>query len=331
MILRHRLAVMAGSLVLFSGLFLASATAQQGQGGSGLQISPPRTDLSLNPGESRTFSVRITNVTQGDLTAQTFVNDFESDNVSGNPKLIVDTNNRTPYTLAEMITGLEDFDLNAGQTRDLELTINVPTDTAPGAYFSAVRFAAIPKGQSTETDQDNQQQVALTASLAHLVFVEVPGEINEQIQINSFKLERDGMTGQFFWSAPNKAHVSVTNLGNGFSRPFGKVTISRAGTEIYSYDINSPDPNNSEFKGIVLPESSRTFTNEVSNITSPGRYTATALVAYGNGSEVLNSTISFWYVPFWIIVLLVIVIAAVAFGGYKLYNRRFTTNKKKRG
>lgn len=318
--MRRKLTTIFGVAVAFVALaILAPVGAQQdgSVGGSGLQISPPRTDTTLGAGEQREVTISVTNVTQGDLTARTSINDFESDNETGNPRLLVNTDERTPYSLANMISGLEDFDLNSGETKEIAITISVPADATPGAYFSAVRFAAVPKTDDDPAGTDGDQQVALTASVAHLLLIEVPGEINEQIQLESLKFRRDNTDIRFPWTAPNQTALSINNLGNGFSRPFGKITISRGGAEIYSYEVNDTEP-----KGVVLPQSSRTFVNNVENISAPGKYVATALVAYGNGGEVLKFENSFWYIPLWSIAAAVVLIGALAIGGRKIYGKK---------
>lgn len=326
--LRCRLSFLLCLAFLGIGLLVVPVRAQQEPGGSGLQISPTKTDIGVTAGDKRDFTVVVKNVTQGALRVKTFINDFESDNVTGNPRLIVDTTNRTPYSLAEMIKGLADFDLKAQESKEIKLSLNVPKNAPPGAYFSAIRFTAVPKGSGADAPGEGEQQIALTASLAHLVLVEIPGEINEQIQLESLKFQSGDKTGSFFLKSPNKALLSIKNLGNGFSRPFGKISISRFGKEVFSDDINKTDP-----KAIVLPNSSRTLINDVTNIKTPGRYTAVASVAYGNGAEVINQQVSFWYVPTWLLFALLATLIVLIGGGYMLYRKRFGTrqfNKNRR-
>lgn len=321
------------ALLLVAFAFLANITllpivtaqnASQQGGGSGLQLSPTRSEINAQPGEQKTFSLILKNVTSSDVTAQPFLNDFESDGNSGTPQIIVDEKrDATPYSLKKMIKDLKSIELKAGETKEVKQVVDVPSNTAPGAYFGALRFAAIPSGQ---TLNDAQRQVALTASVAHLVFVEVPGDINEQIQVEKAEAQRDGKGGSFFFNAPQKAAVTVKNKGNGFSRPFGRVTVTNSsGKEVYGYEVNNTDP-----KGIVLPNSARTFTDDVKNIKTPGKYSLTASVAYGNGGEVVNYKASFWYLPVWFLVVLLLVVVTIATGGYLLYKKRFASSKSRR-
>lgn len=329
MSLRKPAALLAIALTFVFSLSLAiplvnAQDTSQAQG-SGLQLSPTKTDLSGQPGEQKTFSIILKNITQNEVTAQVFLNDFESDNNTGNPQIIVDNRARTPYSLANMLKNFNDVDLKAGETKEIKLTVDIPSDAAPGAYFGALRYAAVPKGQA---QTESEKQVALTASVAHLIFVEVPGNINEQIQVNSLKAEQNSKTGTFFFKTPNKVALGVKNLGNGFSRPFGKVNVNGPfGKEVYTYDVNNTDP-----RGIILPNSSRTFTDDLKNVKLPGKYNLTASVAYGNGGEVITYKSSFIYMPFWAIAVLLVLILVIAGVIYYIYKKKYVkkANKKRR-
>ncbi len=304
--------------------FVSAQNATQQTGGSGLQLSPTRTELNAQPGEQKTFSIILKNITQADVTAKVFLNDFESDGQSGTPQIVVDEKReRSPYTLNKMLRDLADVDLKANETKEIKLTVDVPVDTAPGAYFGAVRYASLPKGQELT---EAQRQVALTASVAHLVFVEIPGDVNEQIQIQRLEATRDGKGGKFFFKAPGQSSATVKNLGNGFSRPFGQVELKNmTGKEVAKYELNNTEP-----KGIILPNSSRTFTDDISNIKIPGKYTLSASVAYGNGGEVVTYKSSFWYLPIWFVIIFVVLLGALITGSYVLYKKKFAKTTKRR-
>jgi hypothetical protein len=310
------LSILSVFALSFSALpfVIAQDTTNQNGGGSGLQLSPTRTELSGQPGEKKSFSISLKNITQGELNAQVFLNDFESDNVSGTPQIIVDENrDKTPYSLKGMITSLESVNLKPGETKQIEHFVDIPGNAAPGAYFGALRYAAIPVNSDTTVPD---RQVSLTASVAHLVFVEVPGDVVQQIRIEKLiALGSDGKERNIF-KKPSKAELTVKNLGNGFSKPFGKVSIENGSKQIYSYDIN-----NVETKAIVLPQSSRVFTDDISNVTRPGKYKMTAGIAYGNGGEVVNLETSFWYLPLWFVAILAVVLIALVVGGWMIYRR----------
>lgn len=320
MTFRRRIAVFIGILGISCGLAFSLATAQNdGGGGNGLQLIKTRTEISGAKGEQKTFSFSIKNITKSDLKLKAVLNDFESDGVSGTPRIIVDTRERNPYSLARMLQGLEDIELKADETKEVKFTADIPGDAAPGAYYGAIRYQVVPR----ENANDEERQIALNASVAHLVFLEIPGEINEQIQVESLKVLKGEKSGSFFLSSPNKVSVAVKNLGNGFSRPFGTVNVNYFSKEAYSYDVNKRDP-----RGIVLPNSSRTFTDDVKNISKPGKYNVIASVAYGSGGEVVSYKTSFWYVPVWVFVILALLLIVIGVGISLLYRKKFSRRKQ---
>lgn len=319
MSLRKKIFVMfVGGIFLVAGLIPLAAVAQNSQSaGNGLQISPTRTDISAQPGEVKPFEVTLKNITDIKLTLRATLNDFESDNETGNPQIIVDENvERTPYTLRNMLQGLNDVEIEPDGQKTVKLSLDVPGNTPAGAYFGAIRFQAVPNDSANE----DERQIALNASVAHLVFLDVPGEVNEQIQVEELNVNRvngDNVTsGSFFINSPNQAALKIKNLGNGFSRPFGRVTLNYGNSEVYGYDLNNTNP-----RGIILPNSSRVFKDEIKNVSKPGKYTLTASVTYGSGGEVATYTKSFWYLPLWFLGVVLLLLVLIIGGGYFLYKK----------
>lgn len=320
MALTRKISIFLGMAFLFVALAFAVSPSRAQEGGNGLQISPTRNEVSVSPGEQKTIALTLKNITNGPLSAKAVLNDFESDNVSGTPKMLVDPNSRTPYSLNSMLSGLTDVDLQPGETKEVQLTVNVPGNAAPGGYFGAVRYSVVPQGT------DAERQIALNTSIAHLVFVDVPGDVVQQIRVNSLKMQNEDKARSIFFTAPNKSTLSVQNLGNGFSRPFGTVTISNTfGKQVNSYKVNDNEP-----RGIVLPNSSRSFTNDISGVKLPGKYTATASVAYGNGGEVVTYKSAFWYLPVWFLLVVLALVLIIVGGIYYLFRKRSSRRSAKR-
>lgn len=328
--LRKSVSALIGIMLLVVVAITPIASAQQG--GNGLQLSPTRTDVSANPGEAKSITIIIKNVTQADFNVRAVLNDFESDGVTGAPKFLVDSNDRTPYSISSMVKGLNDISLKAGETKEVKLTLDVPGNAAPGAYFGAVRFSVVPKTNAT----DKERQIALNASVAHLVFLEVPGNVTQQIKVESLTFAAADKKNRqtFFTKKPDVANVSVRNMGNGLSRPFGTVTVKGPlKKQVASFEIN-----NREVKSVVLPNSTRTYTVPDDakkqpgglHVKLPGKYTSVASVAYGNGGEVVNYKATFWYLPIWFLILLVVLIVVLIFGGYVLYRKYFAANSVKK-
>jgi hypothetical protein len=268
---------------------------------SGLQIAPTRSELTINPGKSETITLSIKNITGGEITAKAEVNDFRPDNDTGTPQLL--TNEREPLStsIKRFLPPITDLSLAVGETKKVAVTVSVPTDQPPGGYYGVLRFKAFPKNAN---DDAGQHVFSLTASVGHIILVQVPGQITEKLEAVSLSAEYHKNPSNFFLHPPDSMRLEVKNVGNSFIKPFGTVTIKNSkGKEVYSYEVNDSDP-----RGNVLPKSNRAFHNDIKNISNFGRYSAVASVSYGNGGDVLSLKTSFWVVPLWLLVVLALVL-----------------------
>lgn len=288
---------------------------------SGLQISPTRSELTIEQGKAGTVEMSIKNITAGDIIAKPEINDFEADNDTGSPRLITDQSEPTANSIQNFISDIGDIRLKSDETRNLKINVSVPKDQPAGGYFGVIRFKAFP---ISNVDDNPDQAVSLTASVGHIVLVEVPGEITERITLLSLRAEKGGQPGSIFADAPDKLGLEIKNEGNGFAKPFGTVNVEDfGGNEVYRYEINNTQP-----RGNVLPNSTRIFRDEIKNISSAfGRYTATASVSYGSGGEVLMIKSTFWIIPLWLRILAIIVVAAVVYAIVRVY-RKLRENKR---
>jgi hypothetical protein len=317
-------AVMLFVLVAAAGISSQPpATAQQG--GSGLQISPTRYELDIVPGEVGIITFTLKNVTASDIVAQASLNDFESDGDTGQPKLIIDESEPRPTSLKKFVDNLTDVELEAGETKEIKLNLDVPVDTAPGAYFGAVRYAAIPK---EVIDDNDNRQVALTASVASLVLLTVPGDVTESVSFDSLNVEKNENAGTFFTDAPQEVALKLSNTGNSFIRPFGKVSVYKGSNEVYSYELNNTEP-----RGNVLPGSSRTFRSSIENVGGFGKYKVVANVSYSEGGELLTQEKVFYVIPIWLWAVIGLLVIGLVVGIYllrrKMVYKGKSSNKRK--
>ena len=295
-------------------VYLGAGTGFAQQGGSGLAVYTTRTELSLLPGEQKDFKIPIKNTTQGPITVKVFVNNFMSDGVTGQPRIITDDSEPNPNSVKNFVREVKDFALSAGEQKEVEFTVDVPNDASPGGYYGVIRFAAVPQGEDSESN--SQTQVSLNASVAPHLFVNVAGDITKQIQIDGVKVFRDKRTFPIFFVEPNKVEASISNKGNGFSRPIGNIQIKRGATEVYLYELNSTEP-----RGTILPNTSRTFTDEIKNVNKFGKYTVYASVAYEQGGEVIVRQASFWYIPIWMAAVALAAVITLVIVSWLIYRR----------
>lgn len=324
---RAKLLALATLMLMAVVMTGTMAQDQSDESGNGLRITPIRQEFIIAPGQGETYEIEVTNITRDPINVVTVVNDFESDNETGQPRIIVDDQEETPYSLQSYVTLPEPFELDGGESRDVTITIDLPDSIAPGGYFGVVRFAV-------GLNADEVSNIALAASVGSLLLISVAGDVQENMElgyIEARQTQSDGnkRSGSFFETAPDVIAVNLRNTGNSILKPFGQVTVKNMlGQEVANYEFNG-----GQTRGNVLPQSARTFEDSVSGLGRIGRFTVEANLSYGEGGgNLINAQTTFWVIP-WKILLAVL--AAIAFlvwfftRGLKAYNRRVVSRAKK--
>lgn len=301
---------LAALLILPAHIF--AQTPQEAS--SGLQISPTRSEVTIKPGASETITLSIKNITSGVITAKAELDDFEADNDTGTPKLLTNLSEPAASSIKPFYGGIPDTTLAVGEAKKVTVKLSIPLDQSAGGYYGVLRFKAFP----ANANQDKSgKQVSLTASVGHIMLVQVPGKITEKLVAQSLSAEYHKNPSNFFIHKPDTMRLEVKNIGNSFIKPFGNVSVKNSkGEEVYKYEINAIDP-----RGNVLPKSSRIFRDNIKNIKTFGHYTAVASVSYGNGGDVLTLKTSFWVVPLWMLIIAGVVLLLIAFSIWFLYRR----------
>jgi hypothetical protein len=312
-------------LVFTTAIFKTGYAADPPGSASGLSISPLRQNLTLKPGQAAAIDITLKNITGGPIIAKAAVRDFRSDNVSGNPQIITNPNYSDPASIKSFLVGLGSVPLATGEEKTFEIPVQAPNNASPGAYFGLITYQAVPDN-TTGTGGNNA--VALSAAVGQLVFITVPGNVNQSLQINAVHVYKDKQGtqqgGVLFTKPPKSVGVDLHNYGNAFATPFGTVIIQKSGKQIYSYELNGGIT-----RSLILPNSSRIFKNAISKIKSPGHYTVLVNASYGSGSDILTAKKSFWYVPMWLVIAIIVVVVLIVLVIF-MVSRRFKKSGKKR-
>jgi hypothetical protein len=299
-------------LLLVAGTTLISsstAQAQQSNSGNGLRISPVRTDLTIEPGKSRIIDVYVDNVTDSPTVLRGVTNDFTASNdESGKPQVLFDDGASAPsHGLRKYVAPISNFTLAPKERKDVKITISIPTGTAGGGYYGAVRFLPA-------SGAGSEKSVSLSASVGSLVLVTVPGDVKTQLGLASFNINRpNGKASTFFTNGKSiEATMRFKNTGNVQTAPFGKINLKKSGKTIASYEINNTEP-----RGTVLPDSIRLFQQSFNDKTqSFGKYTVEGNFGYGNNGQLITTSSTFYVVPLLYILLaggLIVLIALFVF------------------
>ncbi len=303
--IKSQAVIMLGGVFLLLNLASTFASAQSTGAGSGLKISPVRTDLTIDPGKSDSVVITVNNVTSVETTYDAIVNDFVAGNDElGQPALILDADKYAPsHSLKRYIRPISSLTVPAGASKQVTATINIPKDAAAGGYYGAVRFVPASTGLS-------EKNITLSASVGTLILVKVPGDINENMKLESFDVrssKEDGKASTFFTGSKELYAVArFKNLGNVHEQPFGKVVLKKGDKVLQTVEINNTDP-----KGNVLPDSIRRFGVKLDKVGLWGKYTVEGNFGYGSTGQLISGKTSFFVLPLAFIVGILILLAVL--------------------
>lgn len=279
-----------------------------------LKVSPLRTDVTADPGETKIVKVTVTNPTSQKVSVRVIQNDFVAGDEDGTPAIILEeTEYAESHSLKRFMTPVESVMLEGNESKTIDVELKVPADAEPGGYFGVVRFAP--------TSPDSGGQVNVSASVASLILLRVNGDAPEKLDLTEFVVQQDGRKKTFFVNYDN---ITVTarfeNTGNVQAGPFGKVSLSKGDTVVHEADFN-----NKEQRDMVLPSSARRWTVPLEHVSGIGRYTVTATFTYGADNKTIDVSESFWVIPRNAIIAgsvgILVVIGAIV-GGVIYFRRR---------
>ncbi len=328
-ILGTALAVLLLAVNVLPASAATGASNTTSAGSTGLTIQP-RKNYVINPGQTVTDKLQVGNLDTKDDLALTFrVIDFTYNGTSGSPKLNLDQSAQpTPWSLRPFMKLPDSMTVKAGQTNTFNFSISVPKTQGAGSYYSAILYQAA---------GGNSGNVALNASGVSLVFVSVPGTVNESLslqKLGAYASPNSGTTGQFVYiatSAPEMIGYTLKNAGNVTESPAGSLTLK----DMFGRQVTTVSKTNTNDSLALLGQTrlfatcieskaeqvkllggtaTGTDTTCVKPKLTPGRYTVSLDVFYGqNGNQTheINATAHFWYLPWWFILALIVIVAVL--------------------
>ncbi len=284
--------------------------------GNGLQISPAVRDFTLDPGETVSYEVRLTNITGLPISARGILTDFEQKaGEAGIPQLIVD-DKESQYSLKGFIPDLGTVSLQPRELKVLTVPITVPKNASPGAHFGAIRFTA------DDSQKPGETVVTLAAGVGVLVFINVTGEAKDSLSLVQIAAAKDGKQGSLFNSGPVDVVTRLRNDGTTYLKPFGRIVVR----DWKNRTIEEKDYN-AENKKIIIPETTRRLEDKLNPSTKYlGRYTVEVQLSYGTGGgNIIIAKTAFWVLPWKQLLIGLAAFVIVIFGittGLRSYKHR---------
>lgn len=329
--LRAYLMVAAVALVLVGGqfghaVFAADASSSDSvtNNANSMKISPLRTDVVIEAGESGIVETFITNLTSNTVVLKPIANDFVAGDENGTPSIMLDENSYAPsHSLKRFMVPLGNITVEPGATRKVEVRIEVPADALAGGYYGVIRFTPASSAG---------QPVDLNASVASLILLRVPGPVVESLNLTDFDIRQNGGASNNFRTPDNlELLLRFENKGNVHVAPFGQVTVQKGKEVLYTYNFNQEEP-----KGEVLPDSARRWQVPLENLGKFGKYKIAGTFGYGTQGQTINVEKTVWIIPTTYIlaavggVLLLVVLVGGTWLFLRSYKRRILRSSSRR-
>lgn len=309
------------------------------EGSAALSVEPKK-NYMIEPGKSISDTVTVRNI-DADQTLYLTLNtvDFTYMDDTGAPKFNkAEDAQPTAWSLKPFLTAPKKVTIDPNSSKTIDINIEIPTDIGGGSYYSAIEYA-------TSTSEGGN--VAMNASLTTLVFVSVPGDVDERLTLEKLGAydNRVRKYRYFNTEVPKRIAYTLRNEGNVAQSPVGSITLkSLFGQEITISDVN---PNGS----LALREQTRTFescikltkdkvdfngtraeaTTCADSGLFPGYYSVSLNLFYGqngNNTQEVSGTAGFWYMPWWALAILGALLAIVAYFVWKIV-RKFRGDRPK--
>lgn len=313
-----------------------------------LSTSPLPINIKTEPGSSTTTQIKIKNEGNQTENIKVTLMKFKADSKTGSP-ILMDKEATDDYF--NWVSFSEDkFSLPKNEWKTITVNFNIPKEASFGYYYAVV-FS-----REDEIINTNEGQTVIAGGTATLILLEaqIPNA-KKEIKLTEFSADK-GM----YEFLPATFSVKLNNSGNVHSAPRGNIFISKGKEKnIASLEVNLnngsilPDsprefqekwsdgfPNYIEKKEndkIILDKSNnpvQKFNWDFSQVSKLrfGKYTAKLVLVYDDGKKdvPIESEVSFWVVPWRLIVGGVVIFLVFFFLGRLSNKISFKKRKKKK-
>jgi hypothetical protein len=323
-------------LGFIAGVVLPARVLAQAEG-INLQVSPLPIELSAKPGTSTSAQLRVRNAGLATEKLQVRLLSVHEDD---NGQVTLTDPKPTDEYVKWVSFDRKSFDAPSNQWQTIKMTVNVPSSAAFGYYFAVQYLRA-----NAPSPQPGKTQANGAVATFILLNADAPGA-KRQAEVAGFSADRKS-----YEFLPANFVVKVRNTGNVHVAPHGNIFITKGGKQVGAIAVNSSEGN-------VLPKGSRFFASSwedgfpvYKTKTGPdgrdlvakngkperslkwdfskanrlrfGHYKAQLVMVYNDGQRdvPMQASVSFWVVPWRIIIGLIVVLIFVFIGLWSSFGK----------
>ena len=333
----RRYIFLLGVVVGLSGTLLAvlPGTAKAADGEFFLQISPSPLVVTIKPGQTMSYDLKIRNGGTETEKLKIQPRSFTIDNDTG--KVVFD-DTKVPAEIGEWTSFSEpNFTVKPGEWYTQKVTLAIPKE-AGFSYSFALMISRQEMPSSVQAGRELKGSVAVFA----LVNIDKPGA-TRALQLGM--LSTDNSVYEYL---PAKINVQLKNTGNSIVRPAGNIFIQRGGDDPVPMSTLQVNPT----EGYILPGSVRTLSVDwndgypavktttdatgaakteedwnLSNLSKIrfGQYTAKLVAVYNDGQRDIPvyGEVSFWVIPWRFMLVLLVILGLIGLGIWSIIGKLF--------
>jgi len=281
-------------------------------------LEPAKQETFLNPGDTVTEIIYVTDRVRGTTTFSIGIQDFKGTNDPNAPVAIVPPGQSGPDSGKDFLSvPASELTLSFGQRATIPVTVTVPKDASPGGYYAAVLISNEPTVVATSSTSVTGA-TRVISRLGTLFFIRVNGPANPQGQLQDFRINAP-TSRAIYNSGPFTFEMLFNNTGNLYLTPYGTITIKNfLGSTIATVPVDAY---------YSLPQSLRYRDVSWNQFALFGRYTATLQLNRSYGGTTDTKTIAFWVIP-WEFLLTAFAILFVVIFGVIFFLRTFEVRRK---
>ena len=257
-----------------------------------LVVSPPRSDLTGQPGDTLQQNIKVTNNSPDqELILQAFISDFIVTDDYGTP-IKIEPSASGRYLASPWFT-LEKNELTLApkETAQLVVIISIPKDALPGGHYAGVFFQPVPsRGLKTTVSYT-------TAQVGSLFSITLPGDLKYDALIKDFSVKSN-----VFEFGPIEFTAQIENQSDTHISPIAQIVVhDMIGRKLAELPLDQLN---------IFPFTSRSLQSTWDQVWGLGRYSATLTATYGPGL-VASRTLSFWIMPYRLIAAILVVLLLI--------------------
>jgi len=279
-------------------------------------LGPGKVELVMEPGSTKTVLLNVSN-----RMGQTkrFVMDIEDIAGSHSPErsVVLLGDDTGPYTLKDFISiPAKKFELDHNKRAIIPVTITIPPDAEPGGRYGSVLVKTATIDNTETADSAPAPVSTIVSRIGTLFFIRIPGDVETAGHLAEFSTANDQT---FYERGPVKFEIVYENTGSVHLNPYGELTITNMfGEEVGFLELEP---------WFTLPDSLRLREVTWNRDFLYGRYTATLKLNRGYDNEIDTATLTFWVIPWKLIVLGLLGLFAVIFA-IRAFFRKFELKVK---